>query len=540
LIKETDHFFFQNNKIKFLDFPIFFAKIKDSLERDEKISLVKQYNHWIQNQTIKIENNGSILKIFNFPKDKEILLDQTMSYTKLGAEFSADPKNDDTRHFLFLRKEYLELRNGLLIRLIEFLENNIRKPYKIIQPKQNIQFLDLQYRGPPLWQHQNEALAVCLNKQNGLVFIPTGGGKTFLMTKLTAERNVKTNIFINSVDVAYQLLEAFEKNLSEPIGFIGDQTVDICAYINIILLPTAYLALQKTGCKILTENKIAIESEYNFKEIKIPERYHEIVEIIKQADMSLFDETDVLGAKTYAIVSQNTNSYYNFGFSATPWRNDGKDMEIEAGLGRKIFEISMQELIDQNILVPAKIHILEIPGDISPVPKAYPSIFKLCIVNNETRNLMIRDICLNEVGNKGIILVNRLYHGRNLKKILTAVGLNVTFIHGDHSIVHRKKAITLLETGELDVIITTLFARGTNIPSLDYLIRACAEGTTPTGKPNTNLIQMTGRVIRSFKHKTEGRIYDFYDPYPKLLDHSKARVFTYESEPAFKIIWKKL
>ena len=60
----------------------------------------------------------------------------------------------------------------------------------------------------------------------------------------------------------------------------------------------------------------------------------------------------MLGADTIFTVAQATNSYYSYALTATPQREDGKELLIEAGTGpvRKI--ISDQELEEQGYILP--------------------------------------------------------------------------------------------------------------------------------------------------------------------------------------------
>lgn len=536
------------------------------------LQLAAGFNTWMKENkktkiqietTIKIKDNWLYLK--DIPKKIIPRLDMELSYYIMGAEFSPNFKKgewDGRKHFLrkydYQDETHYRCRKGLLERII-LLFNGLNIKYNILRhptdkPKKTIY---TKYQGPTLWKHQNEALVQCIRKTSGIIAIATGGGKTVLMTRLVTSFPFATNVFINSVDVGRQLYSEFAKNLgSENVGFIGDSSCDIVPNkINIILLPTAFLALWSGGVLKRWDVKVTDEGkkEYKLKHCRVSTVYYtSIVDTILNAKMSLYDECDYLGADTYTAVSACTKSIVNFGFSATPYRNDGKDLEIEAGCGRIIYSISVSDLIDQGVLVPAEIHMYAVPRSIDltkpakdgKVPQTYPAFFKVCIKENSVRDVIITQITQEFVdqGKIGIILVNRLDHGKNLQRRLKDHGIKARFLYSKDSSIIRNKTITMLKNHAIDVIVTTLFGRGVNIPELNFGIRAKGEGVTKTNKPNSDIIQTTGRVLRKDPKnpdKTKAYWADFIDPYPYLREHSQFRLDAYNSEKGFTVIFKE-
>ena len=72
-------------------------------------------------------------------------------------------------------------------------------------------------------------------------------------------------------------------------------------------------------------------------------------------------------AQTMYKVVTKVNSPYKFGLSATPYRDDGFQLKIEAGLGKIIFKLSASTLIDQGYLVQPQIKCIRVPQKIIPV-----------------------------------------------------------------------------------------------------------------------------------------------------------------------------
>lgn len=517
-------------------------------------------------ETTTIEIKGNWLHLKNLPKKIIPRLDMELSYEVQGAEHSENFKKGtwDGRKHLLRKYDYqdeihYQCRKGLLERVMLLLKG-LKITYSQIYisggfPKRTI---NATYQGPHLWKHQKEALVECIRRKSGIISIATGGGKTVLMTRLVESFPHPTNVFINSVDVGRQLYSEFAKNLgSTNVGFIGDSDCDIVPNkINIILLPTAFLALWSSGVLKRWKVKVTPEGkkEYKLKKCTVSTSFYaSIVDTILNGKVSFYDECDYLGAETYSAVSACTKSMFNFGFSATPYRNDGKDLEIEAGCGRIIYTISVSDLIDQGVLVPAEIHIyavprtidLKIPTKNGKIPHRYPAIFKACIKENSTRDLMITHIAKEWIdqGLIGIILVNRIDHGKELKKRLKNHGIKAQFIYGQDSSLVRTKAINMLKKRAFDVIVTTLFGRGIDIPELQFGIRVKGEGSKKTNNPNSDVPQFTGRILRkdpNNPNKTKAYIADFLDPYPYLRDHSQDRLDAYHSERGFTVVFKEL
>ena len=66
-----------------------------------------------------------------------------------------------------------------------------------------------------------------------------------------------------------------------------------------------------------------------------------------------------------------------------------------------------------------------------------------------------------------------------------------------------------------------------------------SELAVTAGKSSGRALQRLGRVIRTYKGKKDAIVIDFIDQAPYLLEHTKARIDIYRTEPEFKIILPK-
>jgi len=299
-----------------------------------------------------------------------------------------------------------------------------------------------------------------------------------------------------------------------------------------------------------------------------------------------------IAADTFLQVSKNAiNAYYRIGVSATPWREDGADLLIEASLDRKNekHNISASYLINKGYLVPCNIYMINIPEIFQG--KSYDKLYKAAIVNNNKRNFIACKIALKmrEVNDSTILmLIQQVQHGRNIFKalgealerrgVLKKTGtkdildkdkcvidtlpiydgtrINVIdpmngkqqlvkvcyleLLTGEDSPLRRAAVIEGVKKGIVKILIgSTIADEGLDIPNLDCLILLSA------GKSSTKAFQRIGRVLRNYEEKDKNGnivykkqkaiVFDFIDNTPMLLRHSKRRMKMYRSEPAWHI-----
>lgn len=121
------------------------------------------------------------------------------------------------------------------------------------------------------------------------------------------------------------------------------------------------------------------------------------------------------------VARKAKNAYYRIGVSATPWRDGGDDLLIEAVLSKRKTEntINASKLIELEYLVPCTIYFVPmkqvIPG------KTYHSIYKKAIVENKERNEAVVKIAHKMYETKNtttLILIQQVKHGEKLQEML--------------------------------------------------------------------------------------------------------------------------
>jgi superfamily II DNA or RNA helicase len=229
-----------------------------------------------------------------------------------------------------------------------------------------------------------------------------------------------------------------------------------------------------------------------------------------------------------------TNSYFRYGFSATPWREASDELEIEAGLAGFICKISPSSLIKVGRLSKPNIYFLDNPPLTQYDGLSWQKQYMRCIVENDYRNSMIC-YAANELFKRKktcIIAITHVRHGQILEKMFKYKfpEIRVKFISGAIESQNKQMALKLLDQRKIDVVIaTTVFGEGVDVPSLDGIIN---------GKGNASkieVIQLIGRCLRTTKEKKTATYIDFLDMEHYTRQHSADRWKILDAEEEFEV-----
>ena len=433
-----------------------------------------------------------------------------------------------------IKKDGVHFPTGLIHIAREFLE---KKGY-IVKPIDKrikiTEYGDYEIEGGEPREYQQRIIQKSAKRQRGLVKLATGGGKTFCGASLIAELNVYPFIFyVPSLDLLRQTKDEFERFLrhnGQPakIGMIGGGECDI-QDINVMTQQTAIRALGKEYKKTDEDDKKEKDSE------KVKSKYDDIRKLIMTAKGMIADEVQHWGADTCQTISDySVECYYKYGFSATPYRDQGDDILIDACFGKVIEDINASELIDLGYLVKPDIFMVPVKNKYGTLKShTYQEVYKEAIVENNLRNGYISKITQSMVqqSKMTLILVRQINHGKILEELIP--GSN--FISGTSSKKKRRDHIQAMKNHEAPVTISTsIFDEGVDVKPLQVMIQA------GSGKSMTRALQRVGRVLRPYEYpdgtkKTEAIVVDFMDHCRYMLGHSKKRLKIYQTEPEFNI-----
>jgi superfamily II DNA or RNA helicase len=388
-------------------------------------------------------------------------------------------------------------------------------------------------KGKPFapYGYQNDGIQKAIAQQRGILKLATGAGKTVLASGIIAELGVIPAIFyVTSTDLLKQAYDEFTQyirlnNMPVKIGRVGGGYKDI-QDITVMTVQTAVRALDGKWKKYDEEDE---NDNTDISDIKA-----DIAELIQNAKLIIFDECQHVAADTCQIIADSSlNARWRYGLSATPWRDKGDDMLIDACFGKQIIDINASWLIKEGFLVKPNIAFIKMDNLKGERLGAYPSVYKTAIVENTYRNTVIAQLAQNLVdqGRCVLVLVQQIAHGETLQEMIP----DSVFLHGSCSKKTREKHIELMRTGHAPVTIaSTIFDEGIDVKPLNALILAGG------GKSPTRALQRIGRVIRQYTYpdgikKSDAYVYDFYDHQKYLSQHASSRRKIYKSEPEFVI-----
>jgi len=378
-------------------------------------------------------------------------------------------------------------------------------------------------------EYQKRVVDATLKYEGGIVKAATGSGKSVMINNLIAETNVKTMVYVIGIDLLYQMAETFEKMLGTDVGIIGDGNVDI-KKINVCTVWTAANALDNEYVPFDDEERVK-EKKFNAIDKS------RIIKAIKESEMTIYDECQMLAAKTLQVInSASNNAYYKYGFSGTPFRDDNADLLLEAVCGKIIVEVTASELIHSGFLVKPTIHFIDIPEYAGALEAPYQTVYKEYIVENDIRNAKIVNIANKLVvgGRKVLILVKTLKHGDLILQALKKKKMIVYFVKGELDSDERNDIRKRFIDNKIDIIVASaVYDQGVDLRNLDALI------LSGSGKSSGRALQRIGRVIRTCEGKKDAIVIDFIDNAKYLFDHSKKRMEIYKSEGGFIVKWPK-
>lgn len=490
--------------------------------------------------TVRIHRQASVCKILTtLPANVLDEISDACSYEVEGAEHMKRMKYARYREWDGLKRlfhrSWKSFGSGLSERVSKIL---IKHGYDVKWDNdfQVPESFDFSFRDTSAFEerdYQTEAIAAAMDNQQGMIKIPTGGGKTYVAAEIMGMRGHNSVFLVHTKDLLYQAKEVFSKIFNvygvNMVGQIGDGIIDPKT-ITVMTIQTASRAL---GVKF--EKDPYSEDEDAWKDKETDYRSSAIRECIDGAGLVFMDECHRVAAPTATgVVSAFQNAIYRYGLSASPWRDDGADLALEAIFGHIIYDIKASTLIAQGHLVKPFIRFRQVPPQKFPKGTRYATIYEQYIVNNDARNSIVVNEAVRRIS-KGIptlILVRRISHGGELqRRINEAVGGGIPFLSGQNDSDLRGSVIRDLRDGGIrGLVATTIADEGLDIKPLAALILAGG------GKSSTRALQRVGRVLRPFQGKDHAEVIDFTDNAKFLIEHSMKRMEIYETEPDFSIL----
>ena len=481
------------------------------------------------------------------------IIDKCTSYHVKGSEFSKLYRKgawDGKVHLLNFRNT---VPSGMLdIVLQKFKKHNIS--FKLKDTRKHFKIADASF--PPnvsrkmrlARAYQAEAVSAIFKNRIGIINLPTGTGKTYIMAMTIAIlRKQKFVVLASGTSLLLQLRDEISDLIGEEVGYIGEGkweerrvTVSSIDTLSSMLLPPP----KKVRFLSDKEKQRYFEKINRWKELQ-----PKAVRFLAKANAICLDEAHHSPSKTFkAVLYACTNATLRCGFTATFMRSGGDEMLLQATTGGVIYKKTISWMVKNGYL--AKPLILVFPFDPDEFSECefdgYRDAYKSGIVENIYRNRLLIKIIeiLYKFKLRTVVFVKEIAHGEVLQAMLENGGnthnARIVFATGDESGSVRRRLLAAFRAGKIRVLICTrIFNEGIDFPEASVGIKA--DGMKYEGMQ----LQQLGRILRKVPtasgeidvRKREEVLFidivDMFDEY--LLKHAKQRLSTYEKEKAFKI-----
>ena len=260
------------------------------------------------------------------------------------------------------------------------------------------------------------------------------------------------------------------------------------------------------------------------------------------------DEAHLFTGKSLSdIMDKCTEAPYRFGFTGTISSDSKTHRMVLQGLFGPIKRyVSTKDLIDSGSVATFKIKalVLKHPQELKDTFRAKIKTIqkekrfhaeKEFIINNEKRNLFIRNLVWSLKGQNNLILFELVEkHGKILEPLLRREGRHLHFIYGNTPGEERERIRQLVENDpekNHDILASYgVFSTGVNLKRLDNLILASGS------KSEIRILQSIGRTLRKGNGADDATLYDIADDISHgsytnyTLEHFKKRIEIYSAE----------
>ena len=388
-----------------------------------------------------------------------------------------------------------------------------------VKPFGNFQFHDVSLKNFEIRKYQIGSIRAWIDDinvtGNGVIKAPTGSGKSVIaiLSALEMLKNKKDSKIIYAVNSTTLLkqFQNFAKREDLPFLLVSGEVDEL-----------------KNGQK---SDLIALSVSYYYSQKK-QKKHEKLKELISNADLIVVDEAHHTPASMLKSLLLDLPNSIRLGLSATPLREDGRELEILGLLGKISYSIDYTELVKNNYLVPLQyiqyetvpskvikeeISNIDVTKSYDAFAKTYSRLLRLFENSPYTNKQVISKIKeLNKY--PALVIVRRIILAKKLSELLNENGIIADWVSSKTDLNERMEKIENLKNGKLQVLISTSLAdEGLDIPNLQLVV------LLTQGKSRIKLVQRIGRVMRPSQNKQKGYILDITYPHEFFIRQGEKR-----------------
>lgn len=252
----------------------------------------------------------------------------------------------------------------------------------------------------------------------------------------------------------------------------------------------------------------------------------DVESLSKMFGVVVVDECHVVPAMQTLKTVRKFAPHYLYGVTATPYREDRLEQIMFDTIGPTIAAMDRDKVVEAKGILPASVKVVDTGVTYNSFgPPEFSKIIEY-LANHEGRNRLIAADVLTEIalGNICIVLTNRIEHGKILRDLLVAHGVDCAHLHSKQSKKEREKGLERFISGEIPLIIATyqLLSDGFDHQPTSRIFFALPY------KAKGLIEQSKGRIERSLPGKDDAIVYDYVDRIPMLQRQFAQRCEQYQ------------
>lgn len=384
-------------------------------------------------------------------------------------------------------------------------------------------------------EYQVPAVVLSLYRKRGVVWLPTGSGKTIVsaaIVKLLAKRGINSMMVVPGVNSMHQTWRRWRGYGVGTVGRLGDSVAELGRDHLVTVVDSLARRIESGDRKL--------------------QRF------LDQCGCVIFMEAQHLPASMWQSVANKLDMPYRLALSATPFQDEDQQAGIRDTLligatGETIIDIPDSLVMNLGRMATPMIHFISSGGPNLGAERNWHRIKRDGLIENHYRNQSaVR--CASRLAKKGlkvIVLTTEVKHGRMLAAAISKAGVKHTYMfQGQSKFSHfaggflrhtERKPIYdvadwLEELPRYVLVGSPAVDEDADFPDADVLINCSG------GRAMGRLIQRVGRVLRAKPEKGNvAHVVDFDDGCGYVLRrHSQKRreiyANRYDGADRFKIL----